>query len=346
MKRLYIFLFLSVFTFIAGAQDPMFNQFYNAPLHTNPALTGAYSGKWRAGINYRSAWSLPTDGNPYNSLGASFDVRFKAFSRDFFSLGFNLMHDVAGQNDFTIDRLHLSGSYMKQLAGLYDDFDSYLVLGFQAGAGKHQLGNNNYWFYNDFNFATAAPPGAGTSSGPVASATDLYIDGNIGLLWFAVFEENKSVYLGGSYFHANEPDISFLGSSDIVLDARLLGHAGAELPLSKSMSILPNIMYTQQSSFTQALFGMNLRYNSRYFRELALRAGAWVRMANSIDGLSSESVIPAVMLEYQNWLFGLSYEINATEITSINQGRGGLELSVYYVNRESNFRRPLKCPKF
>ena len=348
MKRIG-FIVIVVFAFLIDlqAQDPLFNQYYNAPLHTNPALTGAFNGKWRAGINYRTNWNLPTDGNPYNSVGASYDIRFQAFDRDVFALGFNMLRDVAGSNDFSITRLHLNGSYLKQLAGYYQDFDSYLAIGFQAGFGQHQLGGNNYWFHDQFNTGTFTPNPGSPTAGPVsADQTDLYLNANLGLLWYTVFDEQTSIYAGASYFHLNEPDISILGDQSIPLNPRYMFHTGGELPLSKSASILPSVFLTQQASFTQILPGFNFRYNSQYFRELALRAGVWARLANSVDGLSTESIIPSVMFEYENWLVGLSYEINISPITAINTGRGAFEISVYYIDRDVNLRKPLRCPKF
>jgi len=290
---------------------------------------------------------LPTDGNPYNTLGASYDIRFKAFNRDVFALGFNMMRDVAGRNDFSITRLHLNGSYLKQLAGYYQEFDSYLALGFQAGFGQHALGSNNFWFHDQFNATSFTPNQGAPTAGPTgADQSDLYLNANIGLLWYTVFDEQTSIYAGASYFHLNQPDISIIGDQSIPLDPRYMLHAGGEFALSESASLLPSVFLTQQAAFTQILPGINFRYNSRYFRELALRVGVWARMANSVEGLNSESLIPSVMFEYENWLIGLSYEINISEITAVNTGRGAFELSVYYVDRDVNFRQPATCPKF
>ncbi len=345
MKNILLSL-LSVFLFqLAAAQDPVFNQFYNAPIHTNPALTGAFQGKWRAGINYRDAWSLPLDGDPYRTIGASMDMRFQAFNRDFFALGVNFINDQAGSSDFQISRAQLTAAYLMQLAGVYQGYDSYISLGVQGGFGSHSFSDGNLWFYQQYDAATNTI-GTNTPTNSPSSSTDLYIDLNVGLLWYAVFDENKSIYAGGSYFHANAPEISFLNDGNITLDSRILFHGGGELPLSKSVSILPNFMYTAQAGYRQISPGMNLRFNSKYFRELALRAGIWLRFTNTYDSQYLESYIPSVMLEYEKWLFGLSYEINNSPITAINNGRGGIELSVYYYQRDANFRTPLKCPKF
>jgi type IX secretion system PorP/SprF family membrane protein len=348
MKRIvFIVIVLLAGLIEIKAQDPLFNQYYNAPLHTNPALTGAFNGKWRAGINYRTNWHLPTDGHPYNTIGASYDMRFKAFNRDVFALGFNMMRDVAGRYDFSITRLHLNGSYLKQLAGYYQDFDSYLAIGFQAGFGQHILGSNNFWFHDQFNATSFTPDMGAPTAGPIgADQSDLYLNANIGLLWYTVFDEQTSIYAGASYFHLNQPDIGIIGDQSVPLDPRYLFHTGGEFPLSESASLLPSVYITQQASFTQILPGFNFRYNSKYFRELALRAGVWARFANSVEGLNNESIIPSIMFEYESWLIGLSYEINLTGITAVNNGRGAFELSVYYVDRDVNFRQAAKCPKF
>lgn len=346
MSKFYTLIYAFFFTGLAAfAQDPIYNQFYNAPLFTNPASTGAFEGRWRAGINYRNAWSLPLSGYPFSSVGASFDMRFKAVKRDYFSLGFNFLNDRAGEQGFTINRGNLSASYQKQLNGQYGGYDSYLILGVQAGFGKHTLSDGNYWVYDQFDPTNNTILPQSPNFNNAGDASELYLNANLGLMWYAVFDDKQSIYVGGSYFHLNEPDIGFLDNK-IPLDARLLAHIGGELPLGKSLSLMPALMYTTQGPYFQLQPGFNIRYNNQYFRELAIRAGVWMRYTNNLDQKYVESIIPSFMFEYESWLIGLSYEINRSPITAINNGRGGVELSFYYINDDHNFRNPIKCPKF
>ena len=44
--------------------------------------------------------------------------------------------------------------------------------------------------------------------------TDIYLDFNAGLLWYALFADNQSLYFGGAIQHLNTPNISFLENVD------------------------------------------------------------------------------------------------------------------------------------
>ena len=57
MKKIQLAVLMTVFSAtIALAQDRHFSQFYSSPLTLNPALTGAFDGKYRVGTNYRDQW--------------------------------------------------------------------------------------------------------------------------------------------------------------------------------------------------------------------------------------------------------------------------------------------------
>jgi len=57
-----VVLMLSTLSGTSSAQDFHYSQFYNAPLHLNPALTGIFRGDIRAMGNYKSQWTdVPVD---------------------------------------------------------------------------------------------------------------------------------------------------------------------------------------------------------------------------------------------------------------------------------------------
>src|SRR5688572_20946835 len=53
--------------------DPHFTQNYTYPMYINPALTGSSDGEYRVSAIYRSQWGAI--GNPYRTVGLSFDTR-------------------------------------------------------------------------------------------------------------------------------------------------------------------------------------------------------------------------------------------------------------------------------
>src|ERR1044072_6140805 len=82
------------------AQDIRFSQFYENAILRNPALTGIFSGDYKAGVNYRTQWGNIS--NPFQTVMASAESRL-LLSRelsDYLSFGLCASYDHAGAIDF------------------------------------------------------------------------------------------------------------------------------------------------------------------------------------------------------------------------------------------------------
>ncbi|MCB9283974.1 MAG: PorP/SprF family type IX secretion system membrane protein [Lewinellaceae bacterium] len=334
-------------------QDPHFGQFYAAPLQTNPAMTGVHTGRYRIALNYRDQWSSVVD-EPFRTFGASFDSRFRIGKGDFLALGFHALHDRAGASPYVRTMGYLDASYMKQLSGnRYRTNDQYLIGGLQVGFGQHALDFSKLWFSSQFNPGTVSvdfgsPSGEqfGSSS---QTTSDLYLDFNAGLLYYALFDDDASFYIGGAASHLNGPQISFLDNSSQTLYMKLLGQVGGQLPFTDELSILPAAMVAVQGPSLTTILGGNFRYSNSDWRELAIRAGAWVQISKQEDAKGSDIGLPAVIistvLEMERINIGISYDINAGYLNRPTDGRGGFELSLIYVHPAERHIR-VNCPKF
>ncbi len=350
----YTFTLIFALFFLTGplkAQDPHFSQFYAAPLHTNPAMTGVFEGKFRVALNYRDQWSSILQDNPFRTVGASFDIRQHIAGDDYFAVGVSFLRDEAGSSRFIQNRTHLSVSYMKQLGGSrYRAFDQFLIAGGQIGLGQNRVDGNLAWFDNQFDNSifrpnTALPTGEGDLVGD-NQTTDLFLDFNAGLLYYATFDENRSFYIGGAFNHLNGPNVSFLGDSDEVLYARWLGQIGGEFPFNNNLSFLPALAATGQGPSMQTVLGGNFRYTNNDWRELAIRVGGWGRVTNKDEsGTSLDAFIVSAILEVESWNFGLSYDITASSLSNANNARGAFEVSLIYVHPDSR-RYKVNCPNF
>ncbi len=66
-------------------------------------------------------------------------------------------------------------------------------------------------------------------------------------------------------------------------------------------------------------------------------AGSWIRLGDAL--------IPYVGLEYSSFRFGLTYDINISDLKTASQSRGGVEISLIYVAKPAG-TKGLPCPKF
>lgn len=338
----------------AFAQDAHFSQFYNASTFNNPAFIGAFQGSMRGSVIYRGQWSSILDNNAFRTVAGNFDTKLKVSASDYMAFGLNVMNDQSGVANYNIFRSHLGASYQKKINGgrrrySHNQNDQFVNAGFQIGAGQHRF-DQNIWFSNQYNSTTGQVDNNANSGEPVFNrSSNMYLDINAGLLWYAILGDNKSLYAGGSLLHANAPALRFRQNQSFseVIKWRWVAQIGAELPFSDQMSILPAVIYQKQGPSQMTVFGANLRYNNRDWREVALRMGSWLRVANRLEkGQNVDALIFSAILETEKLHYGLSYDINVSKLQAASNFRGAFELSVTYIQPQERRRVTVNCPRF
>lgn len=349
---IFCFLIISqiLFPAKAEAQDPRFSQFYAAPMQLNPAMTGVFDGRWRANINYRDQWSSVLGNRPYRTIAGAFDMRYHVVGGDFVGFGVDILRDEAGDSQFTINRGHLNFSYLKQVAGgKYRTDAQYLIAGAQLGAGQHRFDWSRLWFSSQYDTGTGAPNTGTPNQEPGyvddAQQTEVYLDFNAGLMYYALFGDNTSIYAGGALNHLNAPKVSFFNPNEEELNMRWLGHAGGEIPFTDELSLLPAVLVMGQGPSFETTFGGNFRYTNHDWYEVAIRAGVWLRNTKTISGSHFESYIVTAILEVERWNLGISYDVTSSSLKTANNSRGAFELSLIYTHPAQS-RYKVSCPNF
>lgn len=347
----FVLAFVLQMTFVteAEAQDPRLSQFYTAPSQLNPAMTGVFEGRWRFHANYRDQWSSLLGSNPFRTVAAGFDMRYHVAGGDFAGFGISAMQDQAGDSHFKINRAYLSGAYMKHVAGgKYRTDDQYLIAGGSIGLGQHSI-DNSVWFPSQYDPNQNAPDPGNISSGEgfagMDLSTEMYIDFNAGLMYYALFGDNTSIYVGGALNHLSSPDISLIGNEKEELYTRWIGHAGGEIPFTSELSLMPAIQLMGQEESFESTFGANFRYSNHDWRELAIRAGLWSRITKTISGSHFDALVFTAILEVERWNIGVSYDMTTSNLNVANNSRGAVELSLIYTHPAKS-RIRVNCPKF
>ncbi|HRW76255.1 MAG: PorP/SprF family type IX secretion system membrane protein [Lewinellaceae bacterium] len=348
MRHSLLITLFALLTAMAGhAQDPHFSQFYNAALQVNPALTGVFNGQFRVAANYRNQWSSILGGDAFRTIAAGADMRYKVFQDDYFTFGFAALQDQAGAGQLRQARGGLNLGFMKQLAGgKYRTNDQYLSFGLQGGFGQYSLDYGNFWFSNQYNSGTEAVDPTLPSNELIGQSSNLFLDISAGLLYYALFDEDASVYAGGMIAHANRPNISFVEGSDETLYSKFVIHAGGQVPFNDNFSMLPGAFLALQGPSQETVFGANLRYTNHDWYEVAVRAGMWARLANKLDsGVNLDALIYSFILEVERWNLGVSYDVNHSSLRKASLSRGGVEVSLIYIHPyQSRYR--VNCPEF
>ncbi len=352
MKKRYTSLLplflLVVLADFALAQDPHLAQFYAAPTFYNPAMAGVHVGKSRFVVNYREQWNSVMATTPFRTFAASFDLRQRVGRSDYFAWGMQASADFAGRSNYTRQSGALMASFLKQLAGgRYTRTSQYLVAGVQVGAGQHSINFDNLWFSSQFDLSEERVDFNAPSGEMLLNATRPYLNFNAGLLWWAIFDDNFSLYLGGAMHHLNAPSISFVDNAEpYEIPVRWLGQIGGELPLSREMSLLPGVLVMGQGPSMIAMFGSAIRYTNRDWNEVALRFGMWGNVVNDyIAPKAFSNLTVSTILEMTQWQIGISYDVNMARLAAPTNNRGALELSFIYI-QPAKRREKVNCPRF
>ena len=340
------FLFLVVQD--SKAQDPRFSQFYASPLQLNPAMIGVFEGQMRFALNYRDQWSSILGSVPFRTVAASFDMRKHVAGGDYASFGVSILQDQAGTSRFQQTKANIGVSYLKRLAGGgYGNNDQYLIAGAQFGGGQYSLDYSKLWFSRQYNTTLEAVDFNAPSGEVLNNNTNIYMDINAGLLWYALLGENTNIYAGGALMHINGPSISYADNRTEVIYTRWLGHAGGELMLTRNLSFLPGIAFMKQGPSMEANFGGNLRFTNHDWREIAVRAGLWGRLANKLENsMEMDALIFTAVLELERFNLGISYDVNTSTLVDASNNRGAFEVSLIYTTEEKRRSSRVKCPKF
>lgn len=327
LKTVFLAIVL-LFSFYANGQDIHFSQFNAAPLNLNPALTGSINGKARVVVNYRNQWFQILQDDSYRAIALSYDRRANLKSGDYVGMGASFAGDVAGSSRFGTLQLNLNLSYAKTISKS-GSFSHAIIGGLQTGIAQRKIDVNNLRWPSLVD--DQGEPNINSPIGDIDQTDFLFYNINGGLFWVSRFGERKSFFAGMSVFHINKPNVSFQSNSNQPLSIRYCVHAGAELPLSSRLSLLPSIMYLTQGVHAQLNIGTMLSVailGDSLFSNV--QGGVFYRAGQDVTGnIHSDAIISAVSIQIQGIQLGISYDYTISELNFNNLG--SLEVSIGYV---------------
>jgi len=320
--KFLILFFVVLWSFTANAQDPIYSQYYSAPLQLNPAFAGNTHTPHIA-INYRNEWPS------LNQAYVSYSVSYSQFFKDFNSgIGLMVLADDAGNGLYKTNRV--SGFYSYRLA-INDNL--FIKLGLEGSLVRISLGWDQFRFGDQLDPITG-PVSSGGTPFPTEeiqpeNLSNNYFDASAGFLIYS-----SNLYAGLSLKHLNTPNESFLQINENLdggLPLRLGLHAGYEFKIREgnknkaSSFISPNVMFVKQGDFGQLNVGA-------YGNLGAIFGGLWYRQGFA----NPDAAIVLLGVQKGGYKIGYSYDITVSRLTLGNTG-GSHEVSLIL-----NFDKPSK----
>ncbi|WP_448699144.1 PorP/SprF family type IX secretion system membrane protein [Mucilaginibacter sp. AW1-3] len=325
-------LLMAGFSLQVHAQDPHFSQYYASPLTLNPANTGFFDGDARIAVNERQQWW--NVGYNYNTTSVSSDVKlFKERIPEFdtFAAGISGIFEKSLNGALQSNYLSLSSAYHKSLG--YEGSH-------RVGLGIQLNYTNKYFDYTKLSFASQYNGKFFDPTVPVSfDYSDLqakYFDINAGIL-YAFHSERANLYAGASLYHINQPNETLFNAAGSTLPMRKTVHAGGEVILAESSSVLFSGYYSKQGYADDSMYGgaYCLKTVSRDNVALNLYLGMWYR--------SNYTVTPYIGADLQNFSLGVNYGVSSGSDIAFSPNT--FEVSLIYRFKANTILSSL-CPRF
>lgn len=333
MRTIIFILFFYTAVIKVHAQDPHFSQFFASPLTLNPALTGKFDGDLRIAGNYRNQW--PTINRAFTTTTVSVDfpiMRNHISHTDTWGVGFMGYSDQSANSALKFNYLTVSTAFHK---GLDEDGYQQIGAGFQGTYTNMLLDVSNLKFEDQL-----TPFGFTGSTSEVFNNSVLknsYFDLNAGVLYSGSTTDKNNFYAGVSMYHIIRPKQQFTGTF-FLLNPRTTFHAGGFFPVGYNSTIHLSGLYSTQAGAAETVIGGAIQLPvTEGDKPTSVYFGSWLRF--------NDAVIPYLGLEYGDFRFGATYDVNTSSLRSASQSRGGIEISLIYTKRASN-SRGIPCPKF
>lgn len=308
----------------AKAQDPHFSQYFQAPLYTNPALTGQLNGNYRVTALYRSQWQA--FGNSFTTASISADTR-----KDAWGLGVSIIDELSSNNNFGTLNGMVSASYD---ISAKSNTPHHFIFGVQAGVLYKSYRTGDITTPSQWDPATGG--GTGDLGEDFGGLSSIMPDINFGFMWFnGSAKVRVAPFAGAAVFHLLEPNDDF-GGGNVKLPRRYMVHGGARIRTDNGLDITPHAQIMYQRMAYNAIIGTNFSY-ALIDTETRLEGGVSYRV--------NDAVIPYIGMLYKDFLFGATFDVNVSSLSDVGTFKNAVEFSLTYTNRKNKYRQEYICPR-
>ncbi|MBL7901513.1 MAG: PorP/SprF family type IX secretion system membrane protein [Bacteroidia bacterium] len=314
---------------VGQSQDVHFSQFAETPSSISPALAGV-TYNTRVIANYRSQWS--SLGTQYQTIGLSFDqtIKFKKLRNNYFAVAVNVFQDQAGDAKLTTLNPNLGLSFHQKITR-----QMKLSAGLQSGlfyrkidVSKLQWGEQYNGIRYDANLPTGEP------NIPRGSITSFDIGGGLNLNYvrsdkFLSAKNAVRFDMGVSAYHFNVGKSSFI-TPDENLNTRFCAYFNGDFNIPGTRNaIVPSFLYMYQNPSQEFILGALFKFiigdPSTYTgnkKPFALSVGGYYRY--------NDAIVPALLMQWDKYALGVSYDINISALTPATNRNGGIEVMLRY----------------
>jgi type IX secretion system PorP/SprF family membrane protein len=333
MKR-FLFIILTIFPFVGGAQDIHFTQLQQTPMLLNPSYTGMFNGWERIGVAHKNQWVGAGTKFFTTSIAADMNVfKPKRVNSAHMGVGIQLFNDIGGDSKFGTKQMAFNVSAIVPIGEMHE-----LSGGLQIGIGQRTGDLTSLIFANQFNGDVLDPLLPSNETNGLVSF--IYPDMGMGVSYS--FGNHKIGFsrddatdfkIGFSYFHLNAPDLKYrLGFKE-----KLYAKVGINSSFNKEIPGSPvgfELFFNQfiQGPHSETMLGALLKYRlSSGAKTTGLTRDAY--LSGGVYYRHKDAIAPALYVHLHSLMFGVSYDVTLSQLSKVTRA-GGLEFSLIFMNMD------------
>jgi len=320
-KRLMVGITLAFLALLAlisaslNAQDFHMSQYDATTLYMNPALTGMYLGEkgdFRITDDYRQQWKA-LGIKPFSTIYLSYDMPVTVKKKKI-GLGAYLVNERAGQGNFNTLEFMASAAY-----NIIEGSEKhYLTTGLQLGFFNKSFSPSSFTYDAQYSGSTGNFDSNLPTDESNSNTNLLRLDANVGIYYKFIATESKvHPYAGFSIDHLNIPKETFAGTTTR-LPMRFNYNAGCDIKVNETFTVVPKVLYMQQSTATELFFGAEMRYKL---------SGEYTALLN-LNYRNQDAFVFDIGLKKGGHVLRLGYDLNTSGLSNYTGGRGAFEISL------------------
>lgn len=320
-----------LFAWATKAQDIHFSSLNFNPMFSNPSMTGFMNSKLRVSSIFRNQWQSVSKG--YNTFLASLEFQpyLSKNNKRGFGVGFCFVNDVAGELSYGEKDISLNIAYF---FAINREKSAFVSVG--ASVGRKNWG---------YDLSNASFNRTGTYDDNITFDELHTWDFSLGTSLQYNITEKKQLNIGFALFNINESKLGYFETSDknTKINRRYSTNISYLHDVSDRISIRPQVLYNNQHKYNELVYGTDFVFDltGGIFNQQFFSVGLFAR--------NVEAIIISPKYKFNNFLAGISYDVNISGLSKVSHTYGAIEFWLSYAFSPYNVKyknNKIPCPIF
>ena len=312
-------------------QDPYFSglgtSLYNNPAASLINLDGDEETKGSLSTTYRDQWSKVSN-NAYKTTNLEGNLRIYESTLDCWNIGMVLLNDRSINALLKTNTILLTTAYTRKFASSRSR-SNIITVGSSVGYHSSNINLNDLWFGRQYDLSIFEVSENMSNGETTILDNRSYFSLNVGGRWIANLDSKNKVSLSVAVHQLNRPTIGF-NEENNSLSSRVVAIGSYRSTLTRFLSQELGLSYTHQLNSYQLNPYYQVIYALPDNDDISLLLSLSGRIANSINGVLLDAVIPAIGIESNTWQARISYDVNVSSLRMTTPNAGALELTLGY----------------